>query len=107
MAEINTERPALNQLFVQFAYLQFLDLMTTLVFLVNGVQEANPFVRFVMNRAPDPLSGLVLIKAFAILLGLWCWRMGRLRLLSRMNLLFAFVVAWNLVALIVQSARGT
>ncbi len=96
----------MNQLFAQFAYLQFLDLMTTLVFLINGVQEANPLVRFAMDRAPDPLSGLVLVKVFAILLGLWCWRMGRLRLLSRINLLFAFVVAWNLVALMLQSARG-
>ena len=106
MADTDRERPELNQLFAQFAYLQFLDLMTTLVFLINGVQEANPVVRFIMTRSPDPLSGLVALKVFAILLGLWCWRMGRLRLLSRINLLFALVVAWNLVALMLQSARS-
>jgi len=37
----------------------------------------------------------------AVLLGIYCWRMGRDRLLSRINVVFAFVIAWNLVALII------
>ena len=41
------------------------------------------------------------MKLFAILLGVYCWRMGRQRLLSRINLYFALLITWNLVALIV------
>ena len=93
----------MNHLLVQFTYLQLLDLMTTLAFLVNGVQEANPLVRFAMHTSPNPLSGLVAVKVLAVLLGVYCWRMGRMRVLSRMNLLFALVVAWNLAALIIAS----
>jgi hypothetical protein len=92
-----------SHLFVQFAYLQLLDLMTTVAFLVNGVEEANPFVSFVMHQSPNPIGGLLAVKVFAIILGLYCWRMGRTRLLSGMNVLFALVVAWNLAALIVRS----
>ncbi len=90
-------------LFVQFAYLQLLDLMTTIAFMVNGVEEANPLVSFVIRRSPNPIGGLLAIKLLALILGLYCWRQGRLRVLSGMNVLFALVVAWNLAALIVRS----
>src|ERR1019366_8267616 len=90
----------LNQLFVQFAYLQVLDWMTTVAFLLNGVREANPLVRFAMDRCANPLNALIGVKVLAVLLGLYCWRRGRTRLLARMNVLFAVVVAWNLLALI-------
>lgn len=96
----------MNQLLIQFAYLQMLDLMTTIAFLANGVQEANPLVRLVLERSPNPVGGLVMIKVLAVLLGIYCWRMGRSRVLSRMNVMFAIVVAWNLVALIVGSVRA-
>jgi hypothetical protein len=36
-------------------------------------------------------------------LGLYCWRQGRRQLLFRINILFAALVAWNLVALILRS----
>ena len=93
----------MSHLLVQFAYLQLLDLMTTIAFLVNGVEEANPFVHFVMYRSPNPIGGLVALKVFALVLGVYCWRRGRSRVLSGMNVLFAIVVAWNLAALIVRS----
>jgi hypothetical protein len=96
----------LNHLLIQFAYLQLLDLMTTLAFLVQGVQEGNPLVRLAIQATSNPLGGLILVKIFAVLLGLYCWRMGRTRVLSRMNLLFAFVVTWNLAALILGSLHG-
>ena len=96
----------MNHLLIQFTYLQLLDLMTTLAFLVQGVQEANPVVRFAIHAGPNPLSGLVIVKVFAVLLGVYCWRMGRTRVLSRMNLLFAFVVTWNLGALILASVHS-
>lgn len=95
----------MNQLLIQFGYLQLLDLLTTVAFLVNGIQEANPLVRLAIDVSPNPLGGLVAVKLAAMLLGLYCWRMGRTRILTRINLLFALVVAWNLAALILGSVR--
>jgi len=90
-----------NQLLLNFSYLQVLDFLTTIAFMVNGVKEANPFVRFAVKVSPNPVSGLIAVKVLAVLLGIYCWRMGRQRLLSRINIVFAMVIAWNLVALIV------
>ena len=95
----------MNQLLVQYSYLQLLDFLTTIAFLLNGVQEGNPVVRFAIGVAPNPISGLVIVKVFAIMLGIFCWRLGRLRTLGRINIMFALLVAWNLAALIVGSAR--
>jgi hypothetical protein len=95
------------QLVVQYSYLQMLDLLTTIAFLLHGVQEANPLVRWILEHAPHPIGGLVAVKVVAVLLGLYCWRANRKRLLIAVNVFFAGVVAWNLVALIVASAgRG-
>ena len=80
-----------------------LDLMTTLAFLLNGVGEANPVVRFALQYSPSPLGGLLAVKLVALALGVYCWRAGRQRLLGRINILFAVLVAWNLVALIANS----
>jgi len=82
-----------------------LDFMTTVAFLASGVREANPLVRFALDYTPNPLGGLLLIKLLAVGLGIYCWYAGRDRLLVRINLLFAIVVAWNLAALIVASSR--
>jgi hypothetical protein len=92
----------MNQLLLQYSYLQMLDFMTTVAFLLHGIREANPLVRIALDT-PHPLGGLVAVKALAIGLGLYCWKAGRERLLTRMNMLFAFVVAWNLAALIIAS----
>lgn len=91
----------MTHLVMQYSYLQMLDLLTTIAFLVHGVQEGNPFVRWMLGVAPSPLAGLIAIKALAILLGIYCWRMGKNRLLAGINVFFAAIVAWNLVALIV------
>jgi len=92
-----------NQLLFQYSYLQVLDFLTTLAFLVNGVQEGNPLVRLALSATANPISGLLAVKALAVLLGIYCWRLGRERLLVRINLLFALLIAWNLVALILGS----
>lgn len=89
--------------FVQFAYLQALDLLSTLAFLLHGVGEANPVVRWSMQAAPNPIGGLVLVKIFAILLALVCVRTQRERLLSRINLFYAGLISWNLVCLVLSS----
>ena len=96
----------MNSLLIQYSYLQMLDFMTTVAFLVHGVPEGNPFVRFAIHYAPHPLGGLLAVKMLGVGLGIYCWRYGRDRLLTRMNILFAAVVTWNLVALIVGAVRG-
>ena len=90
----------MNSVLVQYSYLQILDFMTTVAFLVHGVKEGNPLVRMAMSIGPNPMIGLLMVKVAAVVLGLCCWKMGRMRMLGRINLLFALVVAWNLVALI-------
>jgi hypothetical protein len=85
---------------LQYVYLQMLDFLTTIAFLANGVKEANPVVNVFMHLGSTPVSGLLIVKLLALGLGIFCWRMGRHRLLSRVNMLFAGLVVWNLVALI-------
>jgi hypothetical protein len=92
-----------NQLILQYSYLQVLDFLTTVAFLLHGVREANPLVRWALEYAPHPLGGLLAVKVVAIGLGLYCWKLGKLRLLGRMNVAFALLVAWNIAALIVGS----
>jgi hypothetical protein len=100
------DRTSLNQLLWQYSYLQVLDFLTTVAFLINGVKEGNPLVRFALEVWSNPLPGLLAIKLIAVLLGLYCWRLGKRQLLTRINLLFALLVAWNLIALIVNSVRS-
>ena len=90
----------MNQLLLHYSYLQILDFLTTIAFLVNGVQEANPLVRLALNAGHNPIGSLIGVKVLAVMLGIYCWRMGRERLLSRINVMFALVIAWNLIALI-------
>jgi hypothetical protein len=92
-----------NQLQLQYSYLQVLDLLTTLAFMLHGVREGNPLVRMMMHLTANPLNGLLLVKVVAIALGLYCWKVGRSRLLTRINILFALIVAWNLGALILAA----
>lgn len=95
----------MNQLLIQYSYLQVLDFMTTVAFLLHGVHEGNPLVRAALQYAPNPLGGLLAVKILAVALGFYCWKGGREKLLFRINLLFAFIVAWNMVALILGSVK--
>ncbi len=97
----------MNQALWQFSYLQVLDFLTTIAFMLNGVREGNPLVRLALGWAGNPLGGLIAVKLLAAALGFYCWRMGRRQLLSRINLLFAVLVAWNLVALILGTLNAT
>ncbi|MFN7920042.1 MAG: DUF5658 family protein [Bryobacteraceae bacterium] len=94
-------------LLFQFSYLQVLDLLTTVAFLMVGVREGNPLVRLAIEWAPSPIVGLLAVKALALGLGIYCLHAGKRALLSRINILFAIVVAWNLVALIFGTAKLT
>ena len=95
----------MNQLLLQYSYLQVLDFLTTVAFLLNGVQEGNPLVRLAMQVSPNPMLGLLMVKIAAVGLGIFCWKQGRNGVLGRINLMFAIIVAWNLGALIVGSAN--
>jgi len=95
----------ITQQLLQFSFLQILDFLTTVAFLVNGIGEANPLVVAMMRWCSNPLVGLGLAKTLALGLAFYCWRRERHRLLGRANLFFAFVVIWNLTALIAGTAR--
>ncbi|MBS1827308.1 MAG: hypothetical protein JST93_18470 [Acidobacteria bacterium] len=88
---------------IHYSYLQLLDLLTTIAFLVQGVQEGNPLVRFAIHLTPSPIAGLMMVKIAAVMLGVYCWRAEKTRLLGRVNIMFAALIAWNLVALILGS----
>jgi hypothetical protein len=92
--------PRLGFTFLIFAYLQGLDLLTTMAFLLSGVEEGNPVVRFAIEVTPNPLAGLLAVKGVALALGLFCWATGRGLLLRRVNMGYAALIAWNLVCLI-------
>ena len=95
----------MNQLLIQYSYLQVLDFMTTVAFMLHGIREGNPLVRIAIQYAPHPLGGLLAIKVLAFALGIYCWRRRRERLLTRINFLFAAIIAWNMAALIVASVN--
>lgn len=106
MTETDTaapERSSITPLLWQYFYLQVLDFLTTIAFLIHGVREGNPLVRLALGIGSNPMAGLVVVKCLAILLGFYCWRACKRQLLLRINLLFAVLVAWNLVALILSS----
>jgi len=90
---------------IQFILLQICDLLTTFVFLSLGVAEGNPLVRLALTAARgNPAAALLMVKACALMIGWYTWKSGRLRLLSRINLLFGACVAWNLIAIAVRFA---
>ena len=63
-------RSPLNQLLWQYFYLQVLDFLTTIAFLVNGVREGNPLVRLALSVGTNPVASLLVVKLLAILLGI-------------------------------------
>jgi hypothetical protein len=87
-------------LLVQFSYLQLLDILTTLVFLTMGVREVNPVVRFAMAASPSPIGALLLLKLGAVAAAVYCSVSGRTRVLFRINVVFAALVVWNLIAIL-------
>ena len=88
---------------VQFAYLQALDLLSTVAFLMHGVGEANPVVRWSMSVAPSPVGGLLAVKAIGIIFAIYCVQSQRDRLLSRINVFYAGLIVWNMVCLVLAS----
>ena len=95
-----------QHIFLQFAYLQLLDVMTTLGVLTAGGLETNPVVRAALSALGNPIAALACVKALAMLLAFFCWRTGRLRLLGRINMFYALLVAWNVLMLVSATATS-
>ncbi len=93
-----------NQL-AQFAYLQLLDVMTTLLYFAHQGPEANPLVNLLMHSAGSPIAGLVVTKLLAFAVALYCWRRSRERLLWGVNLFYSAVIVWNLSMLLASHPR--
>lgn len=94
------DRERLNTLLLHCCYLQMLDLLTTIAFLAHGVQEANPLVRLLITATGSHVAGLLGAKLVGVLMGLYSWQSQRAQLLNRINYLFACLIVWNLLALI-------
>jgi Domain of unknown function (DUF5658) len=87
-------------LILAFVFLQFMDAVTTMVFLRFGVAEGNPLIRMALGSFGQPEHALLAAKLFAVALGIFAWRSGRTRVLRMMNLMFAACVVWNVVAIV-------
>jgi hypothetical protein len=87
----------------EFIYLQVLDLLTTLAFMMYGIAELNPVVKWAMRESPSAFGGLFLVKVAAVLLALVCMAHSKQRLLRGVNIFFAGLVAYNVVVLIINA----
>lgn len=88
--------------FLQFAYLQVLDLLSTMAFLMGGTREGNPLVEWAMRVTGTALGGLALVKAIALGIGLFCLFTKRASLMTKINVVYAGVVVWNLTSIILS-----
>ncbi len=89
-------------LFLEFVYLQVLDALTTIAFMMYGVAELNPVIKWAMRESPSALTGLLLVKILAVGLAFYCIVRARQKLLRKVNVFFALVVAYNVVVLILS-----
>ena len=86
-----------------FIYLQLLDILTTIAFMMQGVGESNPIIRWVIREGPNPIGSLILVKVGAVLLALFCVYRSREQLLRKVNVFFAGLIVYNLVDLILSN----
>jgi len=91
------------KILAEFIYLQLMDLLTTVAFMMYGVAEVNPVVKWAMRESPSALGGLFLVKVAAVLLALFCMARSQQRLLRGVNVFFACLVAYNIVVLIMNA----
>src|ERR671931_301646 len=96
MTDPVAQESALAPSLLLFSYFQLLDLLTTIGFIIHGVKEGNPIVKFALAVAPTPFMGLAFVKVLAVIMGIYCWKMGRQKLLGRVNVLFSLLISWNM-----------
>lgn len=80
---------------ILFLVLQFADFVTTALALHLGGSEQNPLVRQFIGAFG--VNGLVLAKTLVILVGTGAALAGKRRAIRWANVVFAAVVAWNVV----------
>jgi hypothetical protein len=81
-----------------FVALQALDVITTLIGLRAGAQEASVFIGQLMHLGP--VAALAASKIIAVLLVTVAMRFKRPRFVVFMNYWFAAVVSWNLLMIL-------
>ncbi len=88
---------------IVFVALQVLDILTTLLGLQMGAQEASIFLARLMHLGP--VAALLLAKIFAVALVAMALRMKRPRVVVFLNYWFAVIVTWNLGNILVAQLR--
>ena len=91
----------MNVIYV-FAYLQILDLLTTLVGFRLGAAEASPFIRLLMHAGPA--AGVLLSKALALVLGGVCIYLNKQYLIRWISYWYGGLVIWNLMVMLAARA---
>jgi hypothetical protein len=89
-----------------FVGLQMLDVLTTLMGLRIGAQEASLFIGRLMNAGP--VAGLLISKILAVALVATALKFRRTRVIVFLNYWFTAVVSWNLaliLAVLLRSSR--
>jgi len=81
-----------------FAYLQLLDVLTTLVGFSLGAGEASPFVQLLIRWGP--VTGTVLSKAVAAGTVALCLWSKRVHLVRWINYWYAALAVWNLCVIL-------
>ncbi len=85
-----------------FLGLQILDVLTTMIGLHLGAREGSTFIGHLLQTGP--LSGLIISKILAAGLAAFAVFLNRKRMLIFLNIWFGAVVAWNLLAIVVQAS---
>jgi hypothetical protein len=86
-----------------FISLQALDVLTTLIGLRGGAEEANAFICRAMQLGP--ITGLAISKAIALILLAAALGFRRHRVIVVLNFWYSGVVTWNLVVIFAALCR--
>src|SRR5207253_2368685 len=86
-----------------FVTLQVLDILTTLIGLQMGAEEASFFLSRLMTVGP--VAALLIAKITAVLLVAMALRFKRPRVVVFLNYWFAVVVTWNLGTIVLAQLR--
>ena len=87
-----------------FVFLQVLDILTTLLGLELGAQEASMFLGRLMRAGP--VAALLIAKIIAVLLVAMAMKFKRPRMVVFLNYWFAVVVSWNLGILLLSQVHA-
>jgi hypothetical protein len=85
------------RIFVLFAFLQVVDLGSTVAVLRCGGTEQNPLIQQLMILGP--IQGIIVAKVLALAVGVGCYWAHKPRALRLANLVFGCIVVWNLTIL--------